>query len=418
MATTLQLPMQQKRTSVAGRAPTTGDIEAGQLAINLVDRKLFTKDESNQIVVLGIVSSDLSTVAFTGAYADLTGKPTIPDPYTLPAATTTVLGGIKVATDGSVSINAGVLSAAIINIKGEFGVTQTGNVVLTRADLGLDILDSNNKILPEYLPDSITGAMVYKGTYNASTNTPTIPDAATENLGWLYVTSVAGTFTPTTGSPISLLPGDWLLSDGTQWQKVPAASSDVLSINGQTGTVVINASNLPGLSDVGKTGQYTDLLGKPSLATVATSGAYTDLSGTPVLAPVATGGSYNDLTDLPPDPSIIDVGVNVTGNPIIQPVAFIFTRACEFPQNFAGSQVVASMVTGTVAQARIMQALAAAPATFTQVGTLSYNVTTHTATFSTINPTVVDFAIGDVLRYEWISSGIASISITLTGHRT
>lgn len=35
------------------------------------------------------------TSSFSGAYNDLTGKPTIPAAYTLPAASTTALGGVK-----------------------------------------------------------------------------------------------------------------------------------------------------------------------------------------------------------------------------------------------------------------------------------------------------------------------------------
>lgn len=35
------------------------------------------------------------TSSFSGAYNDLTGKPTIPAAYTLPAASTTTLGGVK-----------------------------------------------------------------------------------------------------------------------------------------------------------------------------------------------------------------------------------------------------------------------------------------------------------------------------------
>jgi hypothetical protein len=51
-----------------------------------------------------------ATVATSGSYADLTNKPTIPSAYTLPTATTSILGGVKV--DGSsITINNGVISA-------------------------------------------------------------------------------------------------------------------------------------------------------------------------------------------------------------------------------------------------------------------------------------------------------------------
>ena len=70
-------------------------------------------------------SADLSTVAtsgsyedlinkpnlFSGDYQDLTNKPTIPEPYTLPTASTDTLGGVKV--DGStITITDGVISSA------------------------------------------------------------------------------------------------------------------------------------------------------------------------------------------------------------------------------------------------------------------------------------------------------------------
>lgn len=416
MVTSVNLPVLVKGTPTAGKAPTTADIMVRQLFVNLADRRLYTKDNSNNIITLGLISSDLATVALTGAYADLTGKPTIPPAYTLPIATQTLLGGIMVGNGLSIQPN-GLLNAAITSLRGQFGVTKTGDVVLTRADLGLDILDSNSKILPAYLPDSITGAMVYKGTYDAATNTPAIPDAAAGNLGWLYVTSVAGTFTPSVGSPITLAAGDWLISSGTEWQKVAAASSDVLSINGQTGDVEINASNLPGLSVVGRTGEWADLLGKPNFAAVATSGAYSDLSGRPTLATVATSGSYNDLLNLPPDPTITDIGVNVNGTPILTPVSYIFTRPMQFAVNFANSKAFAQMQTGTLAQVRIMKAVAASPTTYAQVGTLNIDTSTSTATFSTTDPVPLSFAAGDVLRYEWISSGISAISITLRATR-
>lgn len=44
----------------------------------------------------------------------------------------------------------------------------------------------------------------------------------------------------------------------------PLAIGLVTSVNSMTGDVIVNAANLPGLATVGKTGQYSDLLGLPS----------------------------------------------------------------------------------------------------------------------------------------------------------
>ena len=54
--------------------------------------------------------SDLSSVATSGNYNDLINKPTIPNEYVLPIASTTTLGGIKVGSGLSIDTN-GVLSA-------------------------------------------------------------------------------------------------------------------------------------------------------------------------------------------------------------------------------------------------------------------------------------------------------------------
>lgn len=87
------------------------------------------------------------------------------------------------------------------------------------------------------------GALVYKGTWNAATNTPTLASGV-GNKGDYYVVSVAGT---TNLDGIT----DWQVNDialfnGSVWQKIDNTDS-VLSVNGQTGVVVL------GPTDVGAT---------------------------------------------------------------------------------------------------------------------------------------------------------------------
>ena len=50
-----------------------------------------------------VKASDLATVATSGSYNDLSDKPTIPSAYTLPTASTTVMGGVKIGSNISVS---------------------------------------------------------------------------------------------------------------------------------------------------------------------------------------------------------------------------------------------------------------------------------------------------------------------------
>lgn len=73
----------------------------------------------------------LSLVALSGSYNDLSNKPTIPPAYNLPAASTSVLGGVKVGGNLSIDVN-GVLSAAI-GVK-SFNA-RSGDITLTADDL-------------------------------------------------------------------------------------------------------------------------------------------------------------------------------------------------------------------------------------------------------------------------------------------
>lgn len=48
-------PIQIQYSSTTGSAPTTGDLTVeGELAINTTDKRLYTRDNSNNIVLVGI----------------------------------------------------------------------------------------------------------------------------------------------------------------------------------------------------------------------------------------------------------------------------------------------------------------------------------------------------------------------------
>lgn len=84
------------------------------------------------------------------------------------------------------------------------------------------------------------GALVYKGTWNASANSPFLASGV-GNKGDYYVVSIAGT---TNLDGIT----DWQINDialfnGTAWQKIDNTDA-VLSVNGQTGVVVLGPTNV------------------------------------------------------------------------------------------------------------------------------------------------------------------------------
>jgi hypothetical protein len=81
------------------------------------------------------------------------------------------------------------------------------------------------------------GALVFKGAWNASSNTPTLTSSV-GNQGDYYVVSVAGN-TNLNGITDWQL-GDWAIFNGSVWQKVDNTDA-VISVNGQTGAVNLTA---------------------------------------------------------------------------------------------------------------------------------------------------------------------------------
>lgn len=115
-----------------------------------------------------------------------------------------------------------------------------GSEVLTTADKGVSngvaTLDSTGRVPYNQLPES---AMEYKGTWDASTNTPALADGTGTN-GDFYVVSVAGTVTFSAGRSVTFYVNDRVIYDGTlhEWERLPAG--EVRSVNGQTGDVTLS----------------------------------------------------------------------------------------------------------------------------------------------------------------------------------
>ena len=96
----------------------------------------------------------------------------------------------------------------------------------------------STKIDTQYLPSTFIGAVVYQGTWNAATNTPTLPTPSSSNQGHYYVVSDPGTYLGITYGI-----GDWVISNGTDWEKVDNSQS-VTSVNGQQGVVVLTTTDI------------------------------------------------------------------------------------------------------------------------------------------------------------------------------
>jgi hypothetical protein len=59
--------IQLKRSNVAGRVPTAAQVAEGSLAINLADRKLYSKDAAGEVFQIGATAADPSAYLFLSA---------------------------------------------------------------------------------------------------------------------------------------------------------------------------------------------------------------------------------------------------------------------------------------------------------------------------------------------------------------
>ena len=92
--------------------------------------------------------------------------------------------------------------------------------------------------------------MLFIGTWNASTNSPTLANG-TGTKGNYYVVSTAGTtsFVGVDGLTVSQWNvGDIIVYDGTNWDKIDGQSSEVVSVAGRTGAVTLSSSDISGLA--------------------------------------------------------------------------------------------------------------------------------------------------------------------------
>ena len=110
-----------------------------------------------------------------------------------------------------------------------------------------------------------SGGLSYQGTWNASTNTPTLASSTGTN-GYYYIVSTAGS--TNLNGITDWQVGDWLLFNGSVWQKIDQTNA-VTSVNGQTGAVTLT------YTDVNAIGSITSTDGS---VTVSTASGIADLS--------------------------------------------------------------------------------------------------------------------------------------------
>jgi hypothetical protein len=184
------------------------------------------------------------------------------------------------------------------------------------AALGVATLDAGGKVPVSELPAAVLGAISYQGTWNASTNTPTLTSSVGIK-GYYYVVDVSGN-TNLNGITDWVI-GDWAIFNGSVWQKVDNTDA-VTSVNGQTGTVVLTTTNIAEGTNL----YYTDVRARASNS-AGTGISYDSATGvitnsapdqTVVLTAgtgISTSGTYPNFTIANTAPSLGGDVVGPTG---------------------------------------------------------------------------------------------------------
>lgn len=128
---------------------------------------------------------------------------------------------------------------------------------------GVATLDGGGKVPVAQLPNAI---MEYQGTWDASTNTPTLANGAgnaDSAIGNVYRVSVAGSVDFGAG-PISFEVGDYaILNSSKIWEKADTSDA-VTSVNGLTGAVTLTTNNISEGSNL----YFTDERAQDAIGTI------------------------------------------------------------------------------------------------------------------------------------------------------
>jgi hypothetical protein len=305
--------------TASATVPSTDITGLGTMSTQNANSVNITGGSISGTTVAGYVPTTTTITAGTG----LTGGGDLSANRTLAIANTTVTA----AAYGSASKTL----TATVNAQGQLTALADTNIAITNTQvsglgtastrdagvaLGVATLDAAGKVPVTELPDAVLGALSYQGTWDASTNTPTLTSSV-GTKGYYYVVSVAGT--TNLNGITDWLVGDWAVYNGTAWQKVDNTDS-VTSVNTLTGAVVLTTTNI----NEGTNLYYTDARARGAVS-AGTGISY--VSGTGVItnaAPdqtvvltagtgISTSGTYPNFTIANTSPSLGGDVVGPTG---------------------------------------------------------------------------------------------------------
>lgn len=230
---------------------------------------------ASQVTGLGsLATQNANNVNITGGTVQASGSTFTNSSWINGSITNASITGGTISSTGSVLTNPAITGGSIINtaitggsvsglsapIAVADGGTGANSAVGARTNLGLGTiatynaavangaatLDGSGYLTPAQIPPTFVSGTSYRGTWNASTNTPTLVSSV-GTQGYYYVVTTAGS--TTLNGISSWVVGDTVIFNGSVWQKIPSYA--VIS-----GGLI---DNTPIGSTVPSTGRFTTL---------------------------------------------------------------------------------------------------------------------------------------------------------------
>jgi hypothetical protein len=254
-------------------APLAGALQLAELAVNTASGKLYFKANSGVVEIGGtqgaLTTNDLTRLAEANKVPQLTADGLI-STYQIQNLTTAQIGALT--------------TSAIAGLIPQLGV--------------------DGKISTAQLPSAIIGGVTYKGAWTVNTS-PVIASggvvgAGTAAKGDYYVASNSATLSPAIDGQTRVEAGDWIVYNGSTWDFVDGAKSEVLSVNTVlpvNGDITLTPANIGAVSTAQLTqlatpGGVPELTASGFLSTALLQVATTSQLGVLSVDPVASNSLF------------------------------------------------------------------------------------------------------------------------------
>jgi phage-related tail fiber protein len=217
-------------------------------------------------------TTTLSSAGTAGTYRSVTTdakgrvtagtNPTTLAGYGITDANPAFTGDVTKTTNGTVltlsstGVGAGTYRSVTVDVKGRvtagtspttlsgYGITDAVNSSLLGTAAGVATLDGAGTLPAAQVPAALVGASVYKGAWNATTNTPLITDGVGVKGNYYNIASAGST---NIDGNATWLVGDRIIYTGTAWERMEGTPPVITSVAGRTGAITLTKADVTDL---------------------------------------------------------------------------------------------------------------------------------------------------------------------------